>query len=87
MKIDKNLKVETKKGKYSKIILKETRQKMTKKRKKQNREQKRKKKTYNNEKTPYLQKNEVCLLSPNFKPTSNQTKMQKVKRNTLFLLY
>jgi hypothetical protein len=38
-------------------------------------------------KTPYLKKNEVCLLSTNFKPTSNQTKIQKLKRNTLFLLY
>jgi hypothetical protein len=26
-----------------------------------------KNKTYNNEKKPYLKKNEVCLLSPNFK--------------------
>jgi hypothetical protein len=60
---------------------------MTKKVRNKTEEKKRKKKTYNNEKTPYLQKNEVCLLSPNFKPTSNQTKMQKVKRNTLFLLY
>jgi hypothetical protein len=37
-------------------------------------------------KTPYLKKNEVCLLSTNFKPTSNQTKIQKLKRNTLFIL-
>jgi len=28
------------------------------------------KKTYNNEEKPYLKKNEVCLLSPNFKLAS-----------------
>jgi hypothetical protein len=27
------------------------------------------------EKKPYLKKNEVCLLFPNFKPASNQTKI------------
>ncbi len=59
---------ETRKGKYSKIILKE--KKITKK-KKPNKEQKiRKNKTYNNEEKPYLKKNEVCLLSPNFKLAS-----------------
>jgi len=53
-----------------------------------NKEQKiRKNKTYNNEKKPYLKKNEVCLLSPNFKLASKWTKIQKWKRNTLFLLY
>ncbi len=31
-------------------------------------------------------KNEVCLLSPNFKPGSKQRKTQKLKRNFLFLL-
>ena len=40
------------------------------KNKKQNREQKKKKK-------PILEKKEVCLLFPNFKPASNQTKIQK----------
>jgi hypothetical protein len=30
----------------------------------------RKYKTYNNEEKPYLKKNEVCLLSPNFKLAS-----------------
>jgi hypothetical protein len=30
----------------------------------------RKNKTYNNEEKPYLNKNEVCLLSPNFKLAS-----------------
>jgi len=30
-----------------------------------------------------LKKNEVCLISPNFKPTFKQTKNQKLKRNTL----
>jgi hypothetical protein len=30
----------------------------------------RKNKTYNNEEKPYLKKNEVCLLSPNFKLAS-----------------
>jgi hypothetical protein len=39
------------------------------KNKKQNREQKKEKKK------PY-KKNEVCLLFPNFKPASNQTKIQ-----------
>jgi len=29
------------------------------------------------EKKPYLKKKEVCLLFPNFKPASNQTKIQK----------
>jgi hypothetical protein len=41
------------------------------KNKKQNREQKKEKKK------PYLKKNEVCLLFPNFKPASNQTKIKK----------
>ncbi len=60
---------ETRKGKYSKIILKE--KKITKK-KKPNKEQKiRKNKSYNNEEKPYLKKNEVCLLSSNFKLASN----------------
>ncbi len=59
---------ETRKGKYSKIILKE--KKITKK-KKPNKEQKiRKNKIYNNEEKPYLKKNEVCFLSPNFKLAS-----------------
>ncbi len=59
---------ETRKGKYSKIILKG--KKITKK-KKPNKEQKiRKNKTYNNEEKPYLKKNEMCLLSPNFKLAS-----------------
>ncbi len=39
--------------------------------KKPNKEQKiRKNKTYDNEEKPYLKKNEVCLLSPNFKLAS-----------------
>ncbi len=42
------------------------------KNKKQNREQKKEK------------KNEVCLLFPNFKPASNQTKIKKFLK--LFLL-
>ncbi len=59
---------ETRKGKYSSIIFKE--KKITKK-KKPNKEQKiRKNKTDNNEEKPYLKKNEVCLLSPNFKLAS-----------------
>ncbi len=59
---------ETRKGKYNKIILKE--KKITKK-KKPNKEQKtRKNKTYSNEEKPYLKKNEVFLLSPNFKLAS-----------------
>jgi len=58
---------ETRKGKYSKIILKEEIYKM----KKPNQEEKiRKNKTYNNEEKPCLKKNEVCLLSPNFKLAS-----------------
>ncbi len=41
------------------------------KKKKPDKEQKiRKNKTYNNEEKPYLKKNEVCLLSPNFKLAS-----------------
>ncbi len=60
---------ETRKGKYSKIILKE---KKIPKKKKPNKEQKiRKNKTYNNEEKPCLKKNEACLLSPNFKLASN----------------
>jgi len=79
---------ETRKGKYNKLILKEKRKKQITEKKKQNREQKkREKKTYSNGKKPYLKKNEVCLISPNFKPASKQTKNQKLKRNTLFLLY
>jgi hypothetical protein len=40
------------------------------KNKKQNREQKKEKRK------TILEKNEVCLLFPNFKPASNQTKIQ-----------
>jgi hypothetical protein len=43
------------------------------KNKKQNREQKKEKKNHT------WKKNEVCLLFPNFKPASNQTKIQKKK--------
>jgi hypothetical protein len=45
------------------------------KNKKQNKEQKKQKKTML-EKT-----NEVCLLFPNFKPASTQTKIQKFLKN------
>jgi hypothetical protein len=41
------------------------------KNKKQNREQKKEKKNHTSK------ENEVCLLFPNFKPESNQTKIQK----------
>jgi hypothetical protein len=41
------------------------------KNKKQNREQKKEKKNHT------WKENEVCLLFPNFKPASNQTKIQK----------
>jgi len=41
------------------------------KNKKQNREQKKEKKNHT------WEKNEICLLFPNFKPASNQTKIQK----------
>ncbi len=41
------------------------------KNKKQNREQKKEKKNHT------WKKNEVCILYPNFKPASNQTKIQK----------
>ncbi len=59
--------METRKEKYSKKNLKEKNYK----KKKPNKEQKiRKNKTYNNEEKPYLKKNEVCLLSPNFKLAS-----------------
>ena len=51
-------------------IFKNLKEKITKKNK-PNKEQKiRKNKTYNNEEKPYLKKNEVCLLSPNFKLAS-----------------
>jgi hypothetical protein len=46
---------------------------MTKK-KKQNREQKKEKKNHT------WKKKEVSLLFPNFKPASNQTKIQKFKK-------
>ncbi len=55
---------ETRKGKYSKIILKE------KKYKNEETKSRVKNKTYNNEEKPCLKKNEVCLLSPNFKLAS-----------------
>jgi len=59
---------ETRKGKYSKKIIKE--KKFTKM-KKPNKEQKINiNKTYNNEEKPYLKKNEMYLLSPNFKLAS-----------------
>jgi hypothetical protein len=38
-------------------------------------------------KNPYLKKNEVCLLSPNFKLASKQTKNTKVKKETLLFYY
>jgi len=47
---------------------------------KQNREQKKEKKK------PYLKKKEVCLLFPNFKPASNQTKIQKFFKNYFYNL-
>jgi len=59
---------ETRKGKYSKKNLKE---KNITKMKKPNKELKKiLNKTYNNEEKPYLKKNEVYLLSPNFKLAS-----------------
>jgi len=59
---------ETRKGKYSKKNLKE---KNITKMKKPNKEFKKNlNKTYNNEEKPYLKKNEVYLLSPNFKLAS-----------------
>ncbi len=58
---------ETRKGKYSKRILKK---KITKKKKPNKQLKIKKNKTYNNEEKPYLRKNEVCLLSPNFKLAS-----------------
>jgi hypothetical protein len=47
------------------------------KNKKQNKEQKKEKKNHT------WKKNEVCFLFPNFKPASNQTKIQKVFFNYL----
>jgi hypothetical protein len=38
-------------------------------------------------KKPYLKKKKECVLSSNFKPMSKQTKMQKLKRKNMFLLY
>jgi hypothetical protein len=49
------------------------------KNKKQNREQKKEKK-----KTILEKKKEVCLLFPNFKPASNQTKIQKFFKNYFY---
>jgi collagenase-like PrtC family protease len=61
---------------HSKIIFKRKKnQKQIIKKKKQNREQNKRKKTYSNEKKPYLKKNEVYFLSPNFKPTSNHIRL------------
>jgi hypothetical protein len=37
-------------------------------------------------KTPYLKKNEVCLLYTTFKPTSNQNKNTKVKKKYSILI-
>jgi hypothetical protein len=54
---------ETRKGEYSKIILKE-------KKLQKWRNQIKSKKTYNNEEKPCLKKNEACLLSPNLKLAS-----------------
>jgi hypothetical protein len=45
------------------------------KNKKQNREQKKEKKTHT------WKENEVCLLFPNFKPASNQTKIKKLLKH------
>ncbi len=59
-----------KQGKGNTVNKKKLKKKITKK-KKPNKEQKiRNNKTYNNEQKPYLKKNEVCLLSPNFKLAS-----------------
>jgi len=59
---------ETRKGKYNKIILKE---KKFQKWRNQTKSKKLKKiKLINIEEKPYLKKNEVCLLSPNFKLAS-----------------
>ncbi len=59
-------------------------EKYSKKKKKPNKEQKIKKiKTYNNEQKPYLKKNEVCLLSPNFK----LAKKYKSEIETLYFYY
>jgi hypothetical protein len=58
---------ETRKVKYSKKNLKE---KKLQKRRNQIKSRIRKNKTYNNEEKPYLKKNEVCLLSPNFELAS-----------------
>ncbi len=59
------------KGKYSKIILKENLKIDDKKQKTKQTAKEREKKTI------LEKKNEVCLLFPNFKPVSNQTKIQK----------
>jgi hypothetical protein len=48
------------------------------KNKKQNREQKKEKKNHT------CKKNEVCLLFPNFKPRSNQTKIQNFFLNYFY---
>ncbi len=56
---------EIRKGKYSKIILKE--KKLQKRRKQIKRENKKNIKLIIMKKNPIWKKNEVCLLSPNFK--------------------
>jgi hypothetical protein len=69
---------ETNKGKCSEIIFKGE--------KKKQRAIKKEKKLNSNGKKPYLKKNEGCFLFPNFKPTSKQTKIQKLERNTFFII-
>jgi hypothetical protein len=48
------------------------------KNKKQNRKQKKEKKNHT------WKKNEVCLLFPNFKPTSNKKKIEKFFKNYFY---
>jgi hypothetical protein len=59
---------ETRKGKYSEIILKEKKFQKWRNQIKSKKEEKIK--LTNIEEKPYLKKNEVCLLSPNFKLAS-----------------
>jgi hypothetical protein len=61
---------ETRKGKYNEIILKE----------KKFQKWRNQIKLINIEEKPYLKKNEVCLLSPNFKLASKSNIYIKVKK-------
>jgi len=68
---------ETRKGKYSEIILKE----------KNFQKWRNQIKLINIEEKPYLKKNEVCLLSPNFKLASKYIYIYISEKETLYFYY